>query len=60
MGFLKWVLLVVMLTSMLFFLTSCSSLGGSMTLGTIHIPMILIYGVIIFALVIKIRDRHKK
>jgi len=39
--------------------TSCS-LGGSYQLGTLQIPMILIYAVVGVALWIKLKDKKKK
>jgi len=52
-------LLIVWLLLPLLLLTSCS-LGGSMTLGGMQIPMVLIYAVVGFALYLKLKDKKKK
>jgi len=56
---MRKLLLFWLLLPLVFLLTACS-LGGSMTLGGMQIPMILIYAVVGFALYLKLKDRKKK
>jgi hypothetical protein len=56
---MKKLLAVWLLLPLLVLMTACS-LGGSMTLGGMQIPMILIYAVVGFALWLKLKDRKKK
>jgi hypothetical protein len=56
---MKKLLIAWLILPVVFLMTACS-LGGSMNLGGMQIPMILIYAVVGFALWLKLKDRKKK